>query len=75
MTYSFELDKESEKFAEAYASETGEDVGELAKKVLLEHIEDIMDLRLYEQSKAEYDADPDTYSLDEIEKELMSNAV
>ncbi len=75
MTYSFELDKDTQKFVEAYASETGENVGELAKKILLDHIEDIMDLRLYEQSKAEYDADPETYSLDEIEKELMSNAL
>ncbi|MBR2209425.1 MAG: hypothetical protein IJ859_11510 [Synergistaceae bacterium] len=75
MTYTFELDKDAQKFAEAYASETGENVGELAKKILLEHIEDIMDLRLYEQSKAEYDADPETYSLDEIEKELMCNAL
>ncbi len=75
MTYSFELDEDTQKFAETYASETGETVGELAKKILLERIEDIMDLRLYEQSKAEYEADPQTYSLDEIERELMSNAV
>ena len=53
MIYSFELNGEDENFAEAYASEIGVRVGELAKKILLEHIEDEMDLRLYEQSKKE----------------------
>ena len=75
MKYSFELNEEDTKFAEAYASETNEEVGELAKKILLEHIEDVMDLRLYEKAKAEYEADPVTYTLDEVEGELMGNAV
>jgi len=74
MIYNFELNDEDKNFAEAYASEVGIKVGELAKKTLLEHIEDIMELRLYEQSKAEYEADPVTYTLDEVEAEIIGNA-
>lgn len=75
MKYYFELDEVDQKFAETYAAEINKSVGELAKEALLEHIEDIMDLRLYEQAKADYEADPVTYTLDEIEGELMKNAV
>ena len=75
MIYSFELNEADQKFAEAYCEEIGKPIGEFAKECLLEHIEDIMDLRLYETAKAEYEADPVTYSLDEVESELMANAV
>ena len=66
MIYSFELDEIDQKFAEAYSEETGESVGEMAKNALLEHIEDIMDLRAYKKAKAEFEADPVTYTLDEV---------
>ncbi|MBQ7150652.1 MAG: hypothetical protein IJR94_00175 [Synergistaceae bacterium] len=71
MTYTFELNEVDQKFAETYAAEIGKTVGELAKESMLEHIEDVMDLRLYEQAKAEYEADPVTYSFDEIKKNLI----
>ncbi|MBQ6972006.1 MAG: hypothetical protein IJQ58_00495 [Synergistaceae bacterium] len=64
-TYTFELDDADMKFAEAYAEETGESVGEMAKSALLEHIEDIMDLRAAKIAKAEYEANPVSYSMDE----------
>lgn len=69
-TYSFELDETDKKFLEAYAEETGESVGEMAKNALLEHVEDVMDLRAAKIAKAEYEADPVTYSIDEVEKML-----
>ncbi|MBQ3653105.1 MAG: hypothetical protein II954_01660 [Synergistaceae bacterium] len=69
-TYSFELDERDKKFLEAYAKETGESVGEMAKNVLLEHVEDIMDLRVAEQAHAEYLADPVTYSHEEVGRRL-----
>ena len=70
MIYSFELDDVDTKFAEAYAEETGESVGEMAKRFMLDGIEDIMDLRAAKIAKAEYEADPTTYSIDEVEKML-----
>ncbi len=74
-TYTFEVDERDRNFLEAYAEETGESVGEMAKNVLLEHVEDVMDLRAAEKAWAEYEADPVTYTLDEVESEIIGNAV
>ena len=69
-TYTFELDETDKNFLEAYAKETGESVGEMAKNVLLEHVEDVMDLRAAEKAYAEYLADPVTYSHEEVGRRL-----
>ena len=65
MIYSFELDEADSKFVEAYAAETGESVGVIAKNALLEHVEDVMDLKAAIRAKAEYEANPVSYSMDE----------
>lgn len=70
MIYSFELNDVDTKFAEAYAEETGESVGDMAKRFMLDGIEDVMDLRAAKIAKAAYEADPVTYSLDEVEQML-----
>ena len=69
-TYSFEVDERDKNFLEAYAEETGESVGEMAKNVLLEHVEDIMDARAADIAWAEYEADPVTYSHEEVGRRL-----
>ena len=69
-TYTFELDDVDRKFAEAYAEETGESIGEMAKNALLEHIEDVMDVRAAKIAKAEYEADPVTYTHEEVGRML-----
>ena len=69
-TYSFEVDERDKNFLEAYAEETGESVGEMAKNVLLEHVEDIMDVRAADLAMAEYEADPVTYSHEEVGRRL-----
>lgn len=71
MIYSFELNDVDTKFAEAYAEETGESVGEMAKRFMLDGIEDVMDLRAAKIAKAAYEADPVTYTLDEVEQMLV----
>lgn len=75
MIYSFELDDVDTKFAEAYAEETGESVGEMAKRFMLDGIEDVMAVRAADQAWKAYEADPVTYTLDEVESELMKNAI
>ena len=42
----------------------------MAKNVLLEHVEDIMDARAANLAMAEYEADPVTYSHEEIGRRL-----
>lgn len=73
-TYTFEVDERDRNFLEAYAEETGESVGEMAKNVLLEHVEDIMDARAADLAWAEYEADPVTYSHEEVARELEEAA-
>ena len=43
---------------------------ELFRQTVLEHIEDELDLKAYEEAMAEYKADPTTYSLEEVIREL-----
>lgn len=74
-TYTFELDDLDNRFAKAYTSEIGKSIGEFAKEAMLEAIEDVMDLRAAEKAWTDYLADPVTYTLDEVESEIMKNAV
>lgn len=43
---------------------------DMEKQSVIEHIEDEYDLKAYEKAMAEYKANPLTYSLDEVEREL-----
>ena len=74
-TYSFELDETDKKFLEAYAEETCESVGEMAKRFMLEHVEDVMDAREADKALAEYLANPVSYRLNEVINEINENLV
>ena len=67
MIYSFELNEEETKFAENFAQEVGQSISELAKKFLLEDINDSI-----EAAKAwtEFENDPVTYTHEEIGQRL-----
>ena len=72
MIYSFELDEKEMEIAETFAKECGKTVSDLAKICLFNEI----DLsREAEEAWAEFEADPVTYTLDEIESEQPENAV
>ena len=70
MKYTFELNEEDTKFAEAYAAQVKKTVSEIARDFLLEGIEDVMDVRAAVKALAEYEADPVTYTHAEIGKML-----
>ena len=70
-TYTFELNEADRKFAEAYVEEIGLTLGEFAKETMLEAIEDIMDARAADKAWAEYEADPVTYTHEEVGKMLV----
>ncbi len=53
-----------------YAELHGITVSELVRRSVIERIEDEYDLKIYEEAMAEFKANPVTYSLDEVEKEL-----
>lgn len=53
-----------------YAEMNGITVSELVRQSVLERINDEYDLQAFERAMAEYKANPVTYSLDEVAKEL-----
>lgn len=73
MTISLRLsDRDSDLF-KRYAEMNGISVSELVRQSVLSRIEDEFDLQLYDKALAEYRADPVTYSLADVEKELRLN--
>lgn len=70
MTISLRLNDNESQLFKSYASLNGMTVSELIRKAVLERIEDEYDLATYEKAMAEYRENPDTYTLDEVEREL-----
>lgn len=53
-----------------YAAMHGQTVSEIVRRTVIERIEDELDLKAYREAKAAYDADPVSFSLDEVEEAL-----
>jgi hypothetical protein len=53
-----------------YAKGYDMSVSECIRKAILEKVEEEYDLEVYKRAKEEFEKDPKTYSLEEIEKEL-----
>ena len=70
MTVSLRLNDSDSQLIKAYAEMNGISVSELLRKSVLERIEDEFDLKAYEKAMEEYKADPVTYSLEDVMKEL-----
>ncbi len=70
MTISLRLNKDDTMLFKKYAKMHGITVSELVRRSVIERIEDEYDLKAYEKAVAEYKANPITYTLDEVEKEL-----
>ena len=70
MTISLRLnDREGDLF-KRYADIHGLSLSELVRETVLTRIEDEFDLDLYDRAMAVFKADPVTYSLADVEKEL-----
>jgi uncharacterized protein (DUF1778 family) len=63
------LDESQKTLISEYAAVMGMSMSELMLNATLDLIEDAIDLREWKEAKAEYDADPVTYSSEEIMKE------
>ena len=70
MTVSLRLNDSDSQLIKAYAEMNGISVSELLRKSVLERIEDEFDLKAYEKAMEEYRANPVTYSLEDVMKEL-----
>ena len=70
-TMTIRLDSSEKELITDYAAAFGTSVSELARKVILEHIEDELDLKAWEEAKAEFESDPDTVSAAEIARKYL----
>ena len=70
MTISLRLSDDDTMLIKKYAEINKMSVSDLIRQSVLEHIENEYDLEMFYKAMAEYKANPVTYSLDDVEKEL-----
>lgn len=70
MTISLRLNNEDSELIKAYANMNGLTVSELLRRSVLERIEDEFDLKAYDEAMAKYKANPVTFGLEEVIREL-----
>ncbi len=70
MTISLRLNDEDTMLIKKYAELNSLSVSELIRQAVIEKIENEYDLEIFDKAMAEYEENPVTYSLDEVEKEL-----
>lgn len=70
-TMTIRLDGDEKDLISDYATAFGISVSEFIRKAALERIEDELDLKLWEEAKAEFEADQTTFSAAEIAKKYM----
>lgn len=66
----FRVTEEEKSFIESYAQLHGLSLSDAVKRAFFEKLEDEYDLKAYEVAMQEYQKNPVTYTLEEIEKEL-----
>lgn len=70
MTISLRLNDEDTLLIKKYAEINRISVSELIRQTVMERIETDYDLEVFDKAMEEYRANPITYSLDEVEREL-----
>lgn len=71
MAISLRLNEADASLFKKYAALNGISVSELVRRSVIERIEDEYDIQAYEEAMQEFKADPKTYTLEEVEKELI----
>ena len=70
MTISLRLNNQEAELFKRYAELNNISVSELVRQSVMERIEDEMDLLAFDKAMAEYEANPQTYSHDEVRQML-----
>lgn len=70
MSITVRFSPEEKTLVRDFAKMHGISISELIRKSVMAQIEDEYDLKVYERAKREFDANPVTYTLDEVEKAL-----
>lgn len=69
-TMTVRLDDNEKRLIADYAKAFGTTASDFMRRSALERIEDDIDIKAWEAAKAEFDADPTTYSNDEVMREF-----
>ncbi len=70
-TMTIRLDSDEKALIADYTAAFGISASEFMRRVALERIEDELDLKVWEEAKAEFDADPQTISAADIAKKYL----
>ena len=70
MTISLRLNNQEAELFKRYAELNNISVSELVRQSVMERIEDEMDLLAFDKAMVEYEANPQTYSHDEVRQML-----
>ena len=70
-TMTIRLEGEEKDLISDYAAAFGISVSEFMRNAALERIEDELDLKVWEEAKAEFDSDPETISAAEIARKYL----
>lgn len=70
MTISVRLNEEDTALFKSYAALNNITLSELVRNAVMEKIEEEFDLKCYEEAIKEYRENPQTYTLEEVEREL-----
>lgn len=70
MTVSLRLTPEDAELFKTYAQMNNISLSDLFRNAVMEKIENEYDLKCYEVAMAEHQANPETYSLQEVKREL-----
>lgn len=70
MAISLRVTEKEHELIKSFAKLYGESVSEYIRRTVMERIEDEFDIQCYNEAKAEYDADPETFSTDDVAKKL-----
>ena len=70
MTISVRLSEEDTNIRKAYAAMNNISLSDLIRNAIMEKIENEYDLECYEKAIKKYKANPKTYSMEEVKKEL-----
>lgn len=69
-TYTMRINEADKRLISEYSKANRQSMAEFMIGAAMEKIEDAIDLKAWNKANSEFEADSETYSLDEVEREL-----
>lgn len=72
MTFTVKMNEKESTLVKDFATLKGTTVSDIIRSAVLDRIEDELDLAAYEKALADHIKNPKTYTLDEVEREILA---